>query len=231
MNRRFLFLSLVVLALSPLRAQDNQDYKMELGAALGGSFYQGDFNSRFYGNLAPAFGAMARWHLNPRMAVKGFLGCGGMKGKSADVNQFMPQDPESGAVSTQRRMSETDGSVWSLDFSFEYNFWPFGLYPGYEERSRLTPFLQAGFGVAYGTVGKAMSPSVGLGIGAKYKLTERWNIGLDWSYHFTLSDKLDGVEAPLGIRSSGFRNKDHFCQTLIYLTYDLFPVCSNCNKD
>lgn len=49
--------------------------------------------------------------------------------------------------------------------------------------------------------------------------------------HFTFSDKLDNLEAPHGIKSSGMRNKDHFSVTMLTLTYDLAPKCPTCNKD
>ena len=46
-----------------------------------------------------------------------------------------------------------------------------------------------------------------------------------------LSDKLDGLSAPLGIQSSGFRNKDHYGMALFTITYDISAVCPACNKD
>ena len=70
-----------------------------------------------------------------------------------------------------------------------------------------------------------------LGAGLKYKIGERLNLGLSWTVHFSLSDKLDGLEAPLGIPSEGFRNKDHYSALKLTLTYDLNPRCPTCNRD
>ncbi len=73
--------------------------------------------------------------------------------------------------------------------------------------------------------------NVPIGAGLKYKIAPRLNLGLDWLFHLTLSDKLEGLEAPLGIKSSGFRNKDHYGMTLLTLTYDISPRCPTCNRD
>lgn len=70
-----------------------------------------------------------------------------------------------------------------------------------------------------------------MGVGVKYKLKPRLNIGLDFLYHFTLSDGLDGFKNPHAISSSGFKNKDHYCTTLLYITYEFSPKCVECNKD
>lgn len=223
---------LFALALLPAYAQDNQDYKMEIGAMLGTGFYNGDLNHGFYQNPGFGGGLVARWHLNPRMAVKGMLSYNAIvKGSTSNAGRFFPQDPENGNVSGEGLSMKVNEAVADMSFTYEYNFWPLGLYKGYEERRRLTPFIQLGAGVTYAPGGKAFTPNVCFGMGAKYKLKERWNIGIDWSWHFTLSDKLDNLEAPYGIKSTGFKNKDSYCLTMVFLTYDLFPICSNCNKD
>lgn len=229
--KRLLIILLFALPVLPAAAQDDDDYRMEVGLAAGPTWYNGDLNHGFMGNLSMGGGLIARWHLNPRMAVKGLLTYDRIKGSTDNAAQFYPQDPDNGVVSNEgRHMNFSDGLV-DLSFAFEYNFWPLGLHPGYEERSRLTPFIQLGAGATYAAAGKVLAPNVAFGLGAKYKLAARWNVGLDFSYHFTLSDRLDDLEAPQGIKSSGFKNKDHFGLALLYISYDIFPVCSNCNKD
>lgn len=230
--KRLLILSCICLAAVGTRAQDNQDYKMEVGIMLGTGFYNGDLNHSFYGNSGFGGGLIARWHLNPRMAVKGMLSYDAIvKGSTSDAARFFPQNPDNGIVTEEGLNMKINDAVADLSFTFEYNFWPFGLYKGYEERQRLTPFIQLGPGLSYGKAGKAFTPNFCFGFGAKYKLSERWNLGLDWTWHFTLSDKIDNLEYPYGIKSSGFKNKDNYCLTMIFVTYDLFPICRNCNKD
>ena len=117
-----------------------------------------------------------------------------------------------------------------LSALYELHFLPYGYERGYQGYCRLVPYIQIGLGVSYGKAGKAFTMNLPVGIGAKYKIGPRLNLGLDGIAHFTLSDKLDGLEAPLGIKSSMFRNKDHYVTLLLTLTYDLNPRCPTCNK-
>ena len=69
-----------------------------------------------------------------------------------------------------------------------------------------------------------------LGFGVKYKLRPRLNVGLDWTMRFSLSDRLDGFDAPHGLKSDFFRNQDHLGLLRVTITYDFSPRCPTCNK-
>ena len=50
--------------------------------------------------------------------------------------------------------------------------------------------------------------------------------------HFTLSDMLDGMKDPYGIKSSGlFKNTDCYSMLNLSLTYDLWAKCKVCHND
>jgi hypothetical protein len=50
--------------------------------------------------------------------------------------------------------------------------------------------------------------------------------------HFSLSDKLDGVKDPYGIKSSGaFKNTDCYSTLQVSVTYDLWAKCKTCHND
>jgi len=71
-----------------------------------------------------------------------------------------------------------------------------------------------------------------LGVGVKYKLADRLNLGLEWAMHFAMSDKLDGVSDPYTVGSVGmFKNKDGYSAISLSLTYSFMPKCRTCNKD
>ncbi|MBO5880681.1 MAG: hypothetical protein J6Q57_03425, partial [Paraprevotella sp.] len=79
--------------------------------------------------------------------------------------------------------------------------------------------------------------NIPVGLGVKFKVRPRWNIGLEWSVRFTTSDGLDvsnkdGVilNDPYGVKSGVFKNKDCYSFTMLTVTYDLFPKCVNCNN-
>jgi hypothetical protein len=226
-----LLLVMGLLYMQPMKAQDDPEYRMELGGAIGTSFYLGDVNKTWYGHAGMAGAVVGRYLLNPHMAIKGMLSYGSIAGKSRNMKQFYPDDPESGAASPEARVYNFNSSVTDFSVTYEYNFWGYSRYSSYQDYKRLTPYIQLGLGVTYGQAGKSFTANFPIGVGVKYKLRERLNIGLDWSMHFSLSDKLDGLTRPYGIATSGFKNKDHYSFTMIYLTYDLFPKCVNCNKD
>ena len=209
-----LLCGVVSLAACPfsLHAQEEVQYKMEMGVAAGAGFGLTDINHRFYGNVSVSGGAVARFLLNPRMAIKTSL--------TYTV----------GSVSPERLNYTFSGGVYDLSATYELNFLPYGYVRGFEGHKRITPYIQLGLGFTYASSG-TFTVNLPVGFGVKCKIARRLNLGLDWLIHFTPSDELDGLNAPTAIPSSGFRNKDHYSTTLVTLTYDLFPRCVNCNRD
>lgn len=231
MKKALVLLMAVLACLNGSRAQDDVDYRYEIGAALGGSFYRGQLNHKFFGQPGVAGGVVGRWNINPYMAVKAMLDYASVKGSTTNVDDFFPTDPGNPAVSTDKRSYKLSDGIVDFSATYEYNFWPFGLHHGYQGRQRITPFLQLGLGACYGTAGKALTLQIPIGVGVKYKLKPRVNLGFDWLYHFSLSDNLDGFEYPYGIKSTGFQNKDSYCTAMFYISYDFSPKCPQCNKN
>ena len=226
-----LLLMAVVLTAAPLSAQtDEVEYRMDVGAGLGTSYYWGDVNTGMYKNAGFAAALSTRFILNSRMAVKAMLGRNAIKGSTADVKNVYPSDLSGMGASTPLEYSFS-GNVTDLSVMYELNFWPYGYERGYLGLSRITPFIQLGLGASYSDVDKTFTANVPLGLGVKYKVGPRLNLALDWTVHFTMSDNIDGLSAPYGVTSSGFKNKDAYFTTLLTLTYDIAPRCITCNKD
>lgn len=214
-----------------VQAQTDEEYRMEVGGGVGTSFYLGDVNSGFYKNSGIAYAAQLRFVLHPRATIKLQLGRAGIKGNTGSVRSIFPLDPSSGAVSTTPLQYAFSEHVTSMSGLYELHFLPYGYYRGYQNHVRLVPYLQAGIGLHYAEKNKAFTPSLPMGFGLKYKVSPRLNVGLDWLVHFTMSDKLDGLDSPNGVRGAGFKNKDHYITTSLTLTYDIAPHCVTCNKD
>lgn len=210
-------------------AQDDVVYRLELGGGIGAGFSLNDINSKFYGNTNLAANFTARFPINPRMAIKANFDICNLKGSTNNLDDFYPADLSQ--PGSERLPYSMKGSIYDLNFLYELHFLPYGWEKGYKGYRRITPYLQTGIGLAYGTSGKTITASIPIGVGIKWKIKNRMNLGVDWRFHFTPSDKLDGLEAPHGIRSSEFRNKDHYGLTLLTFTYDLSPKCPTCNKD
>lgn len=205
--------------------QEETVYRLELGGGLGSAFHFTDVNEKI--GLTGAL--IMRFPLNPRMAIKTQLNYLTIKGNTSGKKEFYPANPnESGESSLL--YSVNDG-IFDLSGIYELHFLPYGYLRDYRGYSRFVPYIQMGFGLTYGAAGKAFTANIPIGVGIKYKIKQRLNLGLDWLIHFSLSDKLDGLENPLGIQSSGFRNKDHYSGLTLTLTYDLSPRCPTCNRD
>lgn len=229
LTRRLAVLLMMMAVCCGATAQDDVEYRMEIGGALGVNSALTDMNSKLFGSMGVAGGGVLRFLLNPRMAIKTTLTYSKVSGDVTGVDNFYPADASTSG--TEKLAYSASGGLYDLSAVYEINFLPYGYTQGYQGFHRLVPYLQLGLGVIYSDIGKSVAFSIPLGFGVKYKVGPRLNLGLEWSMHFTTSDKLDGLEAPLGITSAGFKNKDHLGLTLLTLTYDISPKCPNCNKD
>lgn len=223
--RYLICLLALVCSLHAAAQNDETVYRLELGGGVGMGLNLTDVD----GKIGLAAAAVARFPLNPRMAVKAQFSYSQIKGATDGIKNFYPIDPSQ--PGSDRLHYEVSDGIYDLTALYELHFLPYGYVRDYKGYSRIVPYLQMGFGLTYGPAGKAFSANIPLGFGVKYKVAPRLNLGLDWLMHFSLSDKLDGLDAPLGIKSSGFRNKDHYSTLTLTLTYDLNPRCPTCNRD
>ncbi len=196
----------------------------------GGCFYMGDANYITpLKNTAMTGGLLARYNFNPRMVVKGDLAIGHIQGSTEDIaNQF----PGNGHSTFER-------NVYELGAQFEYNFFAYGTGAGYKDSRKLTPYILAGIGLTYvpKPAEHVWAMNIPIGMGVKYKLAERINIGVEWTVRFTTTDKLDVtgksglvLDDPYGIEGKGLKNKDSYSLILAYISYDLFPKYRKCNN-
>ncbi len=224
--RQGLLSILLLIAAVQTQAQDDVEYRMEVGAGVGLVSYLGDFNGSVVKNMQPMGSLVWRWVLNPRMALRAKGSYGKLKGSSADVQTYYPD--------MQAKPYEFNHSLGDLGVTFEYNFWPYGTGRDYRGAKRLTPFIFGGVGGTYVSGGPkdVWTAHVPLGLGVKYKLGDRVNLGLEWAAHFSLSDKLDGVVDPYLVKSSGlFKNTDGYSTLLVTLTYSFQAKCRTCHND
>lgn len=230
--KKFALLTLLTLLTLPAaRAQQGDEavqYTKEIGAGLGLNFMLSDMNSTWYGNSNFSVDALFRFVLNPRMAVKLELGYNFIKGSTEGVGEFYPT--ETTMPGAQRLSYSMSGGIVDLAAMYELHFLPYGWYRNYLGHKRITPYVQLGAGVLYSTPGKAFSVQFPIGVGLKWKVARRVNLGLDWTFRFTLSDGLDNLKDPTGISVSGFHGKDFYSKTMLTLTYDISPKCPTCNK-
>lgn len=218
---RFYSLIAALLIAAGAHAQD-LEYAMELGIMAGPNFYMGDANMNgFYKNTTMGAGLMGRYNINPRMALKFDIAYAKIKGDATKEKNVYPELPE--------QEWAFDNPLVDVGAQYELNFWGYGTGSGYKGHKRLVPYIQMGLGFTY--CDNALAMNIPIGAGIKYKLKPRWNIGLDWSMRFTMSDKLDGIEDPYRIKSGFLKNKDSYSMTMFYISYDLCPKYRKCNNE
>lgn len=209
----------------PANAQTDDEYLMEIGGGAGLVAYEGDFNGSILSGMQPTASAVLRRIFNPYMGLRLTAEYGKLKGSSEKAKTYYPDYAQ-----TPYTFSNT---LVDVSITYEYNFWPYGTGREYRGAKRLTPFVFAGIGATYATGGgnNAFTANVPIGIGVKYKISPRLNLGLEWAMHFSLSDKLDGVKDPYGIDSSGlFKNTDCYSALQLTLTYSFMAKCRTCHN-
>lgn len=221
-----LVISLACAMPSMCLAQSDYQYRMEIGAGVGVVTYQGDLGGSLTKNMQPMASVVLRRVFNPYMALKFLAAYGKLKGSSADSNTYYPD-----YAASQYKFNKT---LVDAGVTYEYNFWPYGTGQDYRGAKRFTPFIFAGLGATYagGEGNSAFTANVPIGLGVKYKAGKRLNVALEWAEHFSMSDKLDGVKDPYGIKSSGlFKNTDCYSAIQLTLTYSFMPKCRTCHNE
>ncbi len=237
--KKLLLILCCLLTTSTSKAQDEEVYQMEMGGALGLDFYLGDANKTPFRHSSVMGGYIVRKIFNPRMALKGNLTFGHIHGNTNGY--FIPENAASqtaaGGVPVSVKFKR---NILDLGAQFEFNFWGFSMGEAYKGNSRFTPYVLAGVGLTLamggggGTKGGLNLP---VGVGVKYKLKPRLNVGAEWSFRFTTTDYLDVNETqrqlkqPYAIKSSGFKNKDCYSYLMFFVTYDMFPKCKTCHNN
>lgn len=208
-----------------MAAQDEPEYRMEIGGGLALTAYEGDFNGNLLRQLQPMAGAVAKYKMNPRMAWAASLRYGQLKGSSANVETWYPQ--------LAANPIEFTSKVVDFDIRYEYNFWPFGTGREYHGAQPFTPFIALGAGIVWAKPGKqVVALQTPIGFGVKYKVANRVNLSAEWMMHFSGSDKIDGVKDPYGIKSTGlFKNTDGYSSLQVTITYEFMEKCKTCHND
>ena len=228
MQLRTRLLTLLVCAATALTAtaQTDDQYRMEIGVGAGMVAYEGDYNGSITSGMQPAATVMLRRIFNPYMGLRLAATYGKLKGSDRGLTTYIPGTDGDTPY-------EFNNTLADLSLTYEYNFWPYGTGHDYRGAKRLTPFIFAGLGATYVTGGgnNVFTANLPLGLGVKYKLAPRLNLGVEWAMHFSLSDKLDGTVDPYGIKSSGlFKNTDCYSALQVSLTYSFMAKCRTCHN-
>ena len=205
-----------------------QEYKYEIGGMAGLSMYMGDANQTdLLQGFNPAAGAVFRRNFNLRWALKTDLMMGRITGDTKNTDNVFPNN---GEVSFTRNFFKLGGQI-------EFNFLPYSDKFAYLNTSRIAPYLLAGLGVtaAPGINQTFTSVHLPLGLGIKYKVRNRINLGVEYSVHKLFGDGFDApdkegfnLDNPYKIQSGLSKNKDWYNTLLLSVTWDFGPNDRKC---
>ena len=186
-------LMIVVLA-GTVFSSRAQEYKFEIGGMAGGAFYMGDANKNTpFKGINPAAGAVFRYNINFRWALKANLMWGQVSGTTEGLENVFPGNAQ---TSFSRSVVEVGGQA-------EFNFFPYSDKFDYAGARRFSPYVLVGIGMtmAPGGGGSFVGPNIPLGVGVKYKLLSRLNIGCEFSVRKLFGDGLEDALAdpPYGV--------------------------------
>ncbi|MDR0995226.1 MAG: DUF6089 family protein [Tannerella sp.] len=224
MQQRILLATLLA-SLSPALAA--QEYKYEIGGMGGIASYMGDLNKNTpLKDIQPALGGIFRYNPNLRWAVKANLLWGKVSGSTKGLDDLLPDNAQ---LSFDRNLFELGGQM-------EFNFFPYSDKYAYKGAKRISPYALAGLGltVAAGNGSTFASLNIPLGVGVKYKLRHRLNLGCELSVRKLFGDGLEGkaqLNNPYQIsENSVWKNRDWYVFLLLSLTWDFGLRCGTCNN-
>jgi hypothetical protein len=206
----FIFFFFLLLSLTG-SAQRPKDKSAEIGVFLGGSYYIGDLNplQHFGPQTQPAGGAVFRYTLNPRLAVRA----------NAFFGNIQADDAMSSSPAQQQRNLNFKSKIAELSAQVEFNFLDYQIG---NERRKFSPYIflgVAGFKfnpiAVYGNYKYTLQPmategqgmeggaskkkyklvqfSIPFGVGLKTNLAKNIGLSVEWGMRKTFTDYLDDV--------------------------------------
>lgn len=210
------------MALVTMTAARAQEYRYEIGPALGVDGYLGDVNDgNMYKHPGVTGGAVFRYNMISRWAFKANLLYAGLSGNSKDIDRKIPGDGN----------YDFKSHVVDLGAQAEFNFFHYGIGAKYKNYKRLVPYMVLGLGLTTAFVdGKVnVCPNLPMGFGIKYKLKERLDLGFEFTMRKGFGDKIDGLSDLNGVKHGFAKNTDWYSIAVFTLTYEFSKRCSKCH--
>lgn len=226
----------LVLAILPMIANAQPRYIGELGLRGGIAYYNGDINSsKIFRDMSPAAGLFLRFKANDHL---NFMVDGGFANIKCDARDYtdnaMPVDIASEVNGVYPYAF--DKRIMSFDAFVIWNFFRYGM-PNYDKDvMRHTPYAMLGptMSLAREWSGNEFRGGIGFGAGYKFKVSDRVNIGVEFTMHKLFADDLDigeyddTMNDPYKMGHVKYKNNDYYSQLLGYISFDVFKKRGSC---
>jgi hypothetical protein len=202
-----------------------QEYMYEIGPTYGASFYSGDANNfALFTQPEQVTGFSVRRNYDLRTALKIDLLQAAVSSNSQNFSNKLPLGP-----------AQFKTTFYDINAHLEYSFFSYSDSFKYKETRRFSPYIFAGLGATLVVAPSTMARiNIPFGVGVKYKLFHRINIGTELSMNMLLSDRLERLtkfDSPYSIpSSSNFKNNDWFSYLKFYITFDIIKPDCKCNN-
>ena len=198
-------------------------YKFSIGADLGMSGYAGDASSTLFRRPGLAFDGLFRYQYDARWQFGGNLSFLTLSGNTEDMDGVRPGGIE----------YKFNSIVFDLNGRVDFHFFAYGIGETYKSLKRWSPYLTAGIGVSLAACSGniAVGPNIPLGIGVRYKPSERLNLFTEFSVTKVFNDHIDGPDlSDLNqIKSSFIKNNDWYSRIVVGFTYEFGKRCETCH--
>lgn len=221
---RKIVITFAIILAGAFTASAQEDYRFDIGGGVGMTGYLGDANtSNLYRNPSWDLELLFRYIANPRWGFKTNFFVGGLSGNSAQMTNVFPSDETFKFTTT----------FFELGEMAEFSFFNYGMGERYRKLKRFSPYIAGGVSMTLWTVGGHTYAGFTLpfGIGAKFKINRRLNLGLEFLMKKVFADRLDGemLKDPVGIKSSFAKNTDWYSTLTLTLSYEFSKRCRQCH--
>jgi len=205
----------------------------ELGLGLGGLTYKGELSPNYqFKNNRPAFTVFYRKDVSAPITLRGALLGGLLRADDANVKGEGGINPPLPAY----RQANMKGSLLELSGAIEYNFFD---YHNRRDKVHFTPYVFVGIAGFYANTttattngalatelnksGNMLGISIPAGIGFKYALSSRWNLGLEVGARKAFTDNLDHIskQSPLIANS---HDQDWYFYNGVSISYTFYKI-------
>jgi len=205
----------------------------EIGFFGGTAYYNGEINPdlQVANEIRPVGGMFYRKNLNKRYALR----------FGANYGRLAAQEKLNATTISKYRQLSFFSSIMEAYGTLEFNFLPYQL--NNHATSTFTPYAFIGIGVFRvnpkvaqnnisdnNSTGSTISPSLPFGVGIKFTLAKNLGLGIEWTTHKTLTDKIDGLPKTYlnGYQLSNSGNNDWYSFLGITLSYNFLSDSDVC---